>query len=200
MKMKAQKARRDRLFKRGKPHVRPALYSDIRWMWAAAKRAGYDGESTEFSATVEPMLAQADKVFILEDGNAEFAKGQGPVGVVLANYDDWAMVPHVEWFPWATSRNILRCTVGFLQSMRYTRGVGSIKLFIVEEYAAWFKWLRRYIPIIMVGKIPGGCQEGNEWIFYIRGRRNEPKESIRRVEDRKHIGAENNSTTAGSNA
>ena len=178
--MKIAKKRRDKLFRTGKPVIRPAQYSDIRWMWAAAKRDGFKGDSTEFTEYVEPLLAQADKIFILEDRNNEFAKKAGPVGVVLTNYDNWSMVPHVEWFPWATPRNKLRCTVGFLQSMRYTQSVGSIKIFAIDEYADWFKWLRRYIPIILVGKIPGGRPDGNEWVFYVRGRRNVDRQIVRR--------------------
>lgn len=169
--MKAAKARREQLFRAGKPTIRPVVYDDIRWMWVGIRRTGADVTPEEFTRRVEPYLSSADKLFMLEDRNAEFATGQGPVGVVLANYDEWTLVPHVEWFPWANPRNKLRCTVGFLQAMRYTHDVGCIKIFATAENAKWFKWLKRYTSIILAGRIPGGRASGEEYIFYLRGRK-----------------------------
>ena len=203
--MSAQKKRRERLFSPGKPKIRPAAYDDIRWMWAAAKRAGFDGDSDAFNRFVEPFLAGADKVFMLEDTNAEFANGSGPVGIVLANYDGWALVPHVVWFDWATARNILRCTVGFLQAMRYAQGTGIIKINSSHENNAWFKWLKRYIPIYLAGRIPHGREDGDEYIFYLRGRQKseqpiQTKDAFRWQQGKVRDQAANNSAVAGGNA
>ena len=180
--MKKAQQRRERLFKEGKPLIRPCIYSDIRWMWVAAKRAGNDMTPEEFSNKAEPILAQADKIFILEDRNSEFQSGQGPVGVVLANYDGWSLCPHVEWFPWAATRNKLRCTVGFLQAMRYSNDIGSLKVYSTAEYHQWFKKLKRYVAISYAGKVPHGRFDGDEHIFYLRGRKQHEfyKRSIRR--------------------
>lgn len=199
--MRIAKVRRDRLFRHSKPTIRPGVYADIRWMWAAAKRAGFEGEAPEFTEQIEPLLAQADRLYMLEDRNGEFAKGAGPVGMVLANYDGWALVPHVEWFPWATSRNRLRCTVGFLQSMRYTQGIGVIKVFSDAEHADWFKRLKRYLPISLGGKVPFGRADGEEFIFYIRGRKHDKryKNAVRRVEG-KNPGATGHDSSAASSS
>lgn len=169
--MKIAKARRDKLFKTGKPDIRPAVYDDIRWVWVAARRDGFGGTSEAFTKAYEPILAKADRLFILEDRNHTHESGKGPVGLVMANYDGWALVPHVEWFPWATTRNKIRCTVGFLQLMKYTHDVGVIKIFSDGANTEWFKWLKRYISISLVGRIPGGRATGEECIFYIRGRK-----------------------------
>jgi hypothetical protein len=195
--MKKAKERRERLFKSGKPTFRPAVYNDIRWLWVASKRAGFDGTSEEFSQQCEPRLAQADRLFMVEDRNKEFESGNGPVAVVLANYDGWTLCPHVEWFPWATNKNKLRCTVGFLQAMRYTHSIGCIKIFADGQYSAWFKWLRRYVAISLVGRIPSGRPGGEECIFYLRGRQN--GRTIRRRREQTTTGT-NISETTGSNA
>ena len=168
--MSAVKDRRDRLFRDGKPDIRPAVLDDMRWFWAAARRDGFDGTPDQFTAGVQNYISEADSVTILGDTNSEFANGRGPVGVVLANYDGWALVPHVLWFPWATPRNILRCSVGYLHSMRYARGVGVIKVLSDEHNADWFRRLKRYVAISKAGMIPGGKAGSDEHIFYLRGR------------------------------
>ena len=201
--MKTAKARRDRIFRSGKPRIRPMVYDDIRWLWVAARRQDYDGNPEDFSRETEPLLAAADKLFMLEDSNREFTEGVGPVGVVLANYDGWTLAPHVEWFPWATPRNILRCSVGFLQLMKYTHDVGCVKIFATAENAPWFKRLKRYIAINLGGRIPGGRPSGEEYIFYLRGRKQNERgnrKHLRRVETevaRTDIGSP---ATAGDNA
>lgn len=199
--MKSAKIRRERLFRTGKPVVRPAIYSDIRWLWAAAKRNGFDGTAEEFTAQTEPLLAQADRLFMLEDLNREYSKGSGPVGLVLANYDGWALVPHVEWFPWATPRNILRCSVGFLQAMRYTQDVGVIKIFAEGRTAKWFKRLKRYVAISVGGRIPYGRDTGEECIFYLRGRKQNVRinqNAVRRI--RSNEQSQDHTATAGDHA
>ena len=189
--MKIAKTRRDKLFRYSKPTFRPAVYDDIRWFWASARRQGYEGTPEEFSRQAEESLAGADRIVVAEDTNGNYEKGAGPVGVFLSNYDGWTLAPHVEWFPWATPRNKLRCTVGFLQSMRYARDIGSIKIFAEARYAGWFKRLKKYVPVSLVGKITGGRETGDEYIFHLRGRgRNE--QHIRREDtagpDRRAVG------------
>ena len=169
--MKKAQLRRKALFKHGKPNIRPARYDDIKWLWFAAKRGSYSGSPEEFTAAAEPFLAKADKIFMIEDRNKEFQSGIGPIGIVLCNYDNWALCPHVEWFPWTTPRNKLRGTVGFLQVMRYTKDIGCIKIYASENNDKWFKWLKRYVAINLAGRIPHGRADGMESIFYIRGRR-----------------------------
>lgn len=198
--MKAAKARREQLFRIGKPTIRPAVYNDIRWVWASVKRSGFEGTSEEFTQQMEPLLAEADRLFVLEDRNREFSKGTGPVGIVLANYDGWALVPHVQWFPWASHRNILRCSVGFLQAMRYTQDVGVIKIFADGDTAAWFKRLKRYVAISLGGRIPYGRDSGEECIFYLRGRKHHDrghKNAVRRDQAKVQNIASHDSATAG---
>ncbi len=199
--MKTAKLRRERLFRTGKPNIRPAVYDDIRWLWVAARRQGYHSSPEDFSREMEPELARADKLYVLEDTNKEFSTKNGPVGMVLANYDGWSLAPHVIWFPWASPRNILRCSVGFLQSMRYTHEVGCIKIFATASNAPWFKWLKRYVAISLAGRIPSGRPDGEEFIFYLRGRKqNESVRRIRRVEVEVRGADIRDSTAAGSSA
>jgi len=169
--VKIQQKRRERLFAKGRPTIRDYTNDDIKWLWAGARWKGAEVDQAEFMLIIDNTLVQADRHYILEDRNAEFEGGFGPVGLVLATFDEWALAPHVEWFPWATTQNKLRCTVGFFQKQRYTRGIGCIKVFTVGDvYKSWFKRLRRYLPIYYVGQIPDGRSDGVEHIFYLRGR------------------------------
>lgn len=199
--MKIAKARRERLFKHSRPDIRPAVYEDIRWLWVASRRSGTEESPEEFSRRIEPFLADCDRLWMLWDKNSEFESGDGPVGLVMANDDGWTLAPHVEWFAWATPRNKLRCTVGFLQSMRYTNGVGCIKIFSTAENAEWFKRLKRYTSIILAGRIPGGRPSGEEYIFYLRGRKQgEHRQSIRRVKTGERGAGIDHPAAPGSNA
>jgi len=169
--MKIQQKRRERLFAKGRPKIRDYEPEDIKWLWAVARWSGGDVDPSVFSEAVEQTLNGADRHYILEDNNSEFESGHGPVGLVLATFDTWSLAPHVEWFPWASTRNKLRCTVGFFQKERYSRGTGCIKVYTIGDVQKeWFKGLRRYVPIYYVGKIPNGRSNGDEHTFYLRGR------------------------------
>ncbi len=73
-----------------------------------------------------------------------------PVGIVIGKIDDNRLEPHVFWFPWATPRNMLECTIKFLDTMRKA---WTIIIFSEEKNHKWFKKIERYGVIRQVGKI-----------------------------------------------
>ena len=192
-KKRIQQRRRDRLFGDKRAVIRGYQAEDVRWLWVAARRAREDISQEEFHAAVSSILNQSNKLWIIEDVHSEFKEGHGPVGLIMATFDDWALSPHVEWFPWATIRNKLKGTVGFIQIMRYRKDVGIIKIFAAGEVnKKWFKWLRRYLPIAYAGAIPNGRAGEDEHIFYIRGRKHYDQSGpkpVRRQHSRKQVSA-----------
>ena len=82
------------------------------------------------------------------------------------------MEPHAYWFPWATDRNRLACSVAFLQQKRYSTEIGTILIRCGQDHAEWFRKLSGYVPLFKAGRIPGGRPGGDEILYYLRGKRN----------------------------
>ena len=164
------KERRARLFQHGKPVIRDALLEDLAWFGVAARMEGYEGPAEEILANWEEQLGAVDRVWVLEDRCPGFKGGSGPVGVMMAHSDGWTVIPHALWFPWAQAKHKLRGTVAFLQHLRYSHEVGCIKISANASHRKWFTKLRRYVLVVPVGRIPAGRPDGDEYIFYTRGR------------------------------
>lgn len=152
---------RDKLYREGKPTIREYNPQDIKWLWAAVCRAGTSMPRENFIQIINHTLAKADMLWVIEDRNSEFQTGFGPVCLVLATHDGSTLEPNVEWFPWATPRNKLRCTVGFLQHARYMKGTVIIRILTTYD----LQKLKHYIPIGYAGKIPSSVN-----IYYLRGK------------------------------
>ncbi len=165
------KERRQRLFRTGKPMVRDVIYQDLAWLWTAARKNGSDLTPEEFSDAYEPWLASFEKMSMLEDFNTEFEDRTGPVGLVVAHFDGWVLEPHVNWFPWVTKRNILRCSVAYLAVVAYSRKIGVIRIHSDTDTSAYFERLSEYLPIARCGHIPHGRPNGEDIIFAMKGKK-----------------------------
>ena len=128
--MGISKERRDRLFKHGKPLVRPFEPENDMWvLWAA-----YDLESfknmrkgmskTEFRDMVMAVRDRKSSCLVIEDDCKYFKGGIGPVAFVTLDNYGWRIEPQADFFRWATPRMILRCAVAFFQMVRYSHDVG----------------------------------------------------------------------------
>ena len=141
-------------------------------LWAAHKKKnfGHIGTTTqeEFAQSIEEIASHND-LMMIEDHNKGY-KDYGPVGAVSVSTDGWKVFPHVEYFPWATKRNILRSTVSFLQMTRYKK-IGCVEVRCLEDSKTLFDKCIKYGVLFGGFKIPGGDPRGDELIYSIRGRK-----------------------------
>ncbi len=166
------KQRRDRLFRRGRPVIRKAVESDLGWLWAAHRMESETPiDQSRFVEHVREEMGGYAGVVVFEDQNRRFRTGAGPVGMVGFDWNGWTLEPHAYWFPWATDRNQLACSVAFLQQKRYSTDIGTILIRCGHEHADWFRKLSAYVPLFRAGRIPGGRPNGDEMLFYLRGKR-----------------------------
>ena len=164
--------RRRRLFKTGEPtisQVHPGTAQwTINWQWVAYKGSGGDLSEVDFKQTATQYLGAFDFVFNLEDRNEGFSGKAGPVGFVGCLFDGWNLRPHIEWYPWATTRNKLRCQIAFLFMARRKDDIGFILM--DSDRPVIMKKLRKYIGIYKAGQIEKGYPDrSDKHIYYIRG-------------------------------
>lgn len=171
--------KRDRLFKSGRPKVRPlqvregAAYSkDMGILWVAHQNDPF----LNFSIDKENFLREVEELsvtlslYVVEDTNTEY-KDKGPVAFVYVYNNEWEIQPHVEFFPWATARNKLKSTVAFLQMVRYSRAIGVCVIQCAIKSIALFDKVKEYGVLHYVGKILNGYSFGDKFIYSVKGKR-----------------------------
>lgn len=175
---------RSRLFRKDRPFIRELKivdesgYSkDIRILWVAHKHKPFPflSEIKEQSDFVERMIEASRKIpfYVVEDRNSEF-DDKGLVALIASREDGWRIEPHVEFFPWATKRNVLRTCISFFQMARYSRKIGVCVVKSLKDHSGLFDRCTKYFPpnvFIRVGKIPMGDVRGDEYLYSIRGRK-----------------------------
>ena len=182
--MKNHKELRNTLFKKDRPHIRPLQvvdesgYSkDIRIIWVAHKNKPIpflsDVKTQDEFVTMMLDYSKRLPFYVVEDRNSEF-KTTGLVALIAAKEDGWRVEPHIEFFPWATKRNVLRTCISFFQMVRYSRKIGVCVVRSLKEGANLFDKCVNYFPpnvFHRVGKIPMGDTRGDEFLYSIRGRK-----------------------------
>jgi len=153
------------------PKIRLANPDDLAlYFYAYRVQTGKDpGEKYRKFVTKE--LSCYDHIRVVEDINMAFGGGFAPVGLAKAMYNEWKLEPHADWFPWATPRNKLRCSVAYLYKQRCSKDVGVTIVHAQKEAAHYFRHLKKYVPLYPVGKIPAGHPEGDDFVFYQRGKK-----------------------------
>lgn len=178
--MSKPKEARERLFRHGKPDIRPMQESDLAVLWAAYKLSDKDdpnsmkmlGEMDQHEFTDEMLTYIAGKyaAWMVEDTNTQYGDGYGPVGMVVASFNGWEMEPHLFPFPWATAKNRMKTVVGFMMKARYEKGVGVLNLYAREHDMEFFSKIgKKYGVMYYVGKVPKGLYGDNKYYFYGRG-------------------------------
>lgn len=172
------KEKRDRLFKSGRPQLRTIqimdgdkYHKDVGYLWVAHKKRPFNLlrpniTQEEFCRSIEELSKSHELAFI-EDRNMELGK-QGPVGFICIS-GDWLIEPYGEFFSWATPKNILRCTVSFLQMIRY-RKIGACLIKSSECSVSLLNKVCKYGVLHFVGKVPNGDPRGDLWLYSIRGK------------------------------
>lgn len=174
------KERRERLFKADRPLIRPFNFidesgysKDLKILWVAHQRVPFPdiGEVTqdEFAHKVFE-LSNGTSLYVVDDHNDEYSE-PGPIAFFTVKLDGWAVEPHVEYFPWATPRNILRSAVAFFQFIRYQK-IGVCIVHSLKPTKNLFDHCQKYGVLHYVGVIVNGDQRGDDYIYSVRGKLN----------------------------
>lgn len=178
--MSKPKAARDRLFKYGKPDIRPIEERDLAVLWAAYRMGGLDErmglealgdlDQEAFTERMLEIIGQNYSAWISEDKNHKFGDGHGPVGLIVAKFNGWEMEPHYLPFPWSTPKNRIKTVVAFMMKARYEKGVGVLNIRSREEDKDFYRHIQKqYGVMYYVGKVPRGDYGADRYDFYGRG-------------------------------
>jgi hypothetical protein len=132
---------------------------DVQWIYAAYRKGAFpewpDGLSPkEFSARFLEICGGDDDFWILHAPDSrpqEHTHSLIPVGLAVGQYDEHRLFPIVRWFPWASARNRLETSVGFINELR-RQFLLLFYIRVAEE--RFYEHLMRYGIIRRVGKIP----------------------------------------------
>lgn len=171
------KEKRERLFRKSKPHIRPFTAEDLWVLWAAYDLESFKGlqaglTKEQLFARVAMIASRHASCLLIEDECRWFKAGHGPIGFVTIANNGWRIEPHVDWFSWASPRMILRGTVSFFQMARYSKDVGVCVVRSLADTVPLFDRIRTYGLLFPVGRVPDGDARGDEWIYQVRGRKN----------------------------
>ena len=116
------------------------------------------------------LFPSHDLVFI-DDSTKSYKDGYGVVGLMLVMYNGWVFEPHIMWMPWANKMNKFRGVVAGLMFCRYSKDIGVAVIKSLTETRKFFKHMKQYAPIYGDYKIPYGDHRGDQYIFYVRGKK-----------------------------
>lgn len=177
------KDRRDRLLGK-RPNIRPleilndgGYSKDIKILWVGHKLSPFLGlpqdiPQDQFVMEIIKFSNRGD-LYVVDDSNSEYDK-RGVIALIAVKNDGWKVEPHVEFFPWATKKNILRTVVAFFQMVRNSRKVGVCIIKSLKDSVNLLNHCIKYFPpgvLWKVGKIPNGDERGDEYLFSIKGRK-----------------------------
>ena len=175
------KERRDRLLKK-RPFIRPLqvfdegnYHKDIAILWTAHKEKPFhpirpDLSQERFASEIA-LLSKETNLLLVEDENASFSEGRGPVCLICVKDDGWKIEPYAEFFKWSSPRNKLRVSVCFFQWVQY-KPIGVCVVQCSEQAKNLFDHCRQYGVLFPAGKIIGGDRDGDEYIYSIMGKSN----------------------------
>jgi hypothetical protein len=170
------KDRRDRLFKKGRPHFRKAELldgdsygKDMGLLWAAYKAGSFNAKEGLTQDEFAQWILEHSKLFmelwIGEDESDAFSVKRGGVGVVGVNYQDLLVTAEGQVFKWATKRNVLRLCVGFLHMVTHSKKTGVCMVKANNETQKLADHMKEYGLLHYVGKTGQ-----NEFLYSVRGR------------------------------
>jgi hypothetical protein len=183
MKLSA-KDKRDRLFRKSKPHIRTFVAEDLWVLWAAYDLDSFKGlkkglTKDEFFKLVEMIASRHSSCIVVEDECKWFKSGRGPICFVTIANNGWRIEPHVDFFRWATPRVMLRAYVAFFQMVRYSKEVGVCVVRSLANTVPLFERMRTYGLLFPVGRIPDGDARGDEYLYQVRGKKHGRTDGVR---------------------
>jgi hypothetical protein len=200
---------RKTLFRKSKPvlrqfvtHEGQELSSDMGILWAAHKRESFpmpEMDERAFTDFVLQWLSGFGLVLMMEDENAGFRKGVGPVCLICVSSNGWMICPQVFWFSWATPRNKLRCSVAFVQKTKHDKTVGACEFRTEHLGVKLAQHICKFVPTWRyVGKIWFGTPSGDQFIFSIKGAKHAGTNGRGQNADGVHRDGERAGTAGGS--
>lgn len=184
IKTEVQRENRARLFRKSRPKIRQAkLFTetgygeDMGILWAAYKLGSFpllenqNMTPDEFGRTIAASCTGLVDAVMVEDDNRRYESGRGPVAFIGIRSDGWRFEPHVDYFAWATKRNMLRVTVAFLSFMRYHKQVGVCVVRCLKPHVNLFQRVSRYALLNYLGRIVNGTPRGDEHVFTVAGKK-----------------------------
>lgn len=171
------KDRRDRLFKKGRPHFRKAdlvnldgsYGGDMGLLWAAYKHGSFPApEGMTQEQFAEWILAQArgfTSIYIGEDENKHLKGGKGAVGLVTITQQDLLVFASGQPFKWARKRNVLRLAVGFLHMITLSQKTGVCMVKVDKKTQGIADHMKKYGLLHFIGRTGQ-----DEYLYSIRGR------------------------------
>lgn len=169
--------RRERLFKKSKPHFRKAdllnldgsYGADMGILWAAYKAGSFQAphgmDQAEFAEWVVSTARRFTTLWIGEDESKAFKSGRGAVGVVGTSHDDLLVTIEGQPLKWATKRNVLRLSVGFLHMITKSTKTGVCMVKGTKESMSLLDHLKEYGLLFYIGKTAP-----DEYLYSVRGR------------------------------
>ena len=169
------KERKALLFRKTRPHAREFVlmdgdkYSkDTGILWAAYQSGSFkiapDMSQEDFVQELQATVDQYQSMWLIDDDNASFSKGRGAVALVGSKVVDLIVEPEFMFFKWATCRNVLKCTVAFLNMVKSSSKTGILIVRTSNEKRQVADHMRKYDLLYFIGK-----SRENEYLYSIRG-------------------------------
>lgn len=149
----------------------PNSFEIKKWLTVANHLNGGLDDKAEFEDYLDNHIAKYDKIYFIHDKHRQFESGVGPMCIIGVYVRGQNQEPHVEWFPWASPRNKLRCAVSFFMLHR-RKGTGNMIVFALNDAKRFYDHLGSYVPLFQAGKIPDGDPygRGDEYRYFIQGK------------------------------
>lgn len=154
-----------------RPVFRALTDQDMPIMCVAHERGAFALPASTTPDELAARLRSWDGVLVVDDENANFNAGKGPVALVKVSFDGWKLTPEVIKFPWATKQNLLRCTAAFLDDMKRSKDVGVCLVWCKETS---LKLMDRMVDLRLIyrsGHVPNGFADSAMNIFNVSGRK-----------------------------
>lgn len=180
--LKEIRVRRERLFKRSNPRVRPVDLAKDAWvLWAAYdlcsfpalkddhEKPGMFKKPAEFFDYFKKFAAAKSSILLIEEDHKFFKDKRGPVAMVsIDNFGGWRIEPQFEFFHWATKRHRLAAAVSFLNMVSWDKKIGACVLRVADKDVEFCVHLEeRYDLLRSVGKIHNGRRDGDEYLYRV---------------------------------
>ena len=188
--LKAFRERRERLFAKANPRVRPFDYARDAWvLWAAydlgsfpslkpdPHKEGHFKKPEDLFAYFRAYALSKSSILMVDEDHRFFRERRGPVAMVSVEQNGWKLQPHFDFFHWATPRHRLAAAVSLMNMVSYDKKFGACTVSVGERDEEFCQHIRdRYGLLRFVGRLDNGRPDGDELTYAV------PMKNARRAE------------------